>query len=782
MTIKAKLIANVLLTLAIIAAISLTSFFSMRFLQEKLSYLTEKSTPFQMRTFELQRELQGCIATLVKLNAARTINEYSLLQAEAEKSLETAADIQISLEKMSNSTHDVSNDLDKIALELFYAVEERINSDTAAAATNARVQQSLKESSDRLNNLDTSIRKLQADYSRSFAAALENTNTFSGKLRSIEELRNLVRELQLIAVTAQNAQKGSAALITKGKLKSVVGRISRNEYYTSNKSIAAITSGFTGMLAEYINLQSATLTQNNDESKNRAAASGKDLIYKLNDLFQTLDQETMLVRDELTLATGRQGSLFFQSGSANSILVANSELVALGLMLAGETNRLFTLDSLSALDKRDSEIRSLFAKINERVRMLDISLTRLNAADELKTLRAAAATLAAISNKIYSTDGIAATLKKKLNAIEQSNKSADKLRDIVIRQTAQGKESVSVARGEQEKSIVAMNDMIRRSLIQIVVIGLMTVVIGIFFGFWIYRSVLQPLRMVLGAVSRQQKHGIEKAHLAEAVSGGDLAQEGSISEAMTLDPAQMNKDEMGMVLIAVIGMNEAQIKLDKAFVGMTASLRSSRDEGIRRDRLKSGLYELNKILRNEQKTAELADRALAFLTTFLGAGVGIMYLYDEKEEMLQTLSTYAISRSGQLNDGFRLGESLAGQVAADRKMICLKAVPPDYLPITSALGEADPLNVVIMPIMHNDILVGVLEIGSFRPFDNDDFEFLNQSLEDIAIAINVNISRQLVNKLLEQTQHQAEELAVQQEELLQTNEELEKRARMLAGR
>lgn len=70
MTIKAKLIINALLTTAIIIAISLASFFSMRFLQEKLSYLTENSTPFQIRTTELQRELQLCITTLIKVNAA----------------------------------------------------------------------------------------------------------------------------------------------------------------------------------------------------------------------------------------------------------------------------------------------------------------------------------------------------------------------------------------------------------------------------------------------------------------------------------------------------------------------------------------------------------------------------------------------------------------------------------------------------------------------------------------------------------------------------------------
>jgi putative methionine-R-sulfoxide reductase with GAF domain len=752
MTIKTKLIANVLLTAAIIIAISLSSFFSFRFLQEKLSYLIEKSTPFQMRTIELQRELQECITTLTKVNAARTMTEYTTFRAEAEKSLALVENTQKSLEQMSNTAPEASGELVTIALEIFAASEERINSNNAATSANAKVLQRMKESTFRLNDLDASIRNLQLNYSKAFAVALENTGSFSDRLRNIEGLRNLVRELQLIAVTVQNAQSGSVLLIAKAKLKSVTSRITRNDYFKSNNSIATITTGFIDKLSEYIKHQTTIIAQNDGDSKSRAAEAGKDLLYKLNDLFQTLDQETMLVRDELTLAGGRQGSIFAQSSVANSILVANSELVALGLMVSAETNQLFALDSLAALDIRDSEIRSLFAKIRGREQILENSFIKLNSTKELKLLNTATASLSAINDEIYSVDGIVSTLKKKLKAIEQANVSADKLRNIVIKQSVKGNESVLTARSEQEKAIAAVNNMVRQSLSQILGIGSVAIVVGIFFGFWIYRSVLLPLRVVLDAVGRQQEQVTEKASLAEAVAGGDLTREVHVSEAISLDPAQMKKDEMGMVLNAVVGMSEAQVTLDRAFAGMTEALRTSRAEEDRRDRLKSGLHELHKIVRGEQNTVDLADRSLAFLATFLGAGVGIMYLYDSKDCMLQTLSTYAIPRSKRLNGGFRLGEGLAGQVASERKMVCLDAVPVDYLPIASALGNGNPLNVVIMPILHNDTLVGVLELGSFRRFSSDDFEFLDQSLEGIAIAININCSQQLVNELLEQAQ------------------------------
>lgn len=779
MTIKAKLITNGLVTAGIIVFISLSCFSSMRFIQDKLLYLAEKSAPFQIRTVEFQSGLQNSITSLIKVNAARNMTEYAASRAEAETSLQSIRDAQAALEKLSggSSPLTVSEELNPIANELFAAAEARISSDISAREVNARISQQVKESTLHLKELETHIHNLQVTHSVAFAKTLANTTQFSDRLRDLEELRNLVKDLLTISETASNANSTTTFLIAKGKATAILGRITRN------KQSKALPSAFKSLSAdahEFLQFQAATVTQKDGESKKWAQESFTELTEKINHLHLTLNQEIELAASHLETETRRQAEIFHQENSANATLLANSELVALGLLVTGEINQMFNLESVAELDKRGAETDHLFKKISEQVRVVETNLSGLNAMEELKILSATASSLAVIRTELYSANGIITTLKTKLNAIQQANGSADKLHAIVFRQSTKGSETVTAARSEQEESIVAVNDMTKRSLSRISTIGSVAIAIGILLSFWIYRSVMQPLGVILTAVRKQQTLGKEKASLAEAVAAGDLSREVSISEAMIIDPARVKSDEMGMVLNAVAGMSVAQSALDRAFAGMTASLRHSRDEDARRDHLKSGLHELNKILRDEQKTAELADDALAFMADFLGAGVGIMYLYDEEGELLQTLSTYAISREGRLNWGFRLGEGLPGQVALERKTIHLSAVPPDYLPISSALGTANPLNVVIMPMLHHEILVGVLELGSFTCFGDDDFEFLKQALEGIAIAIEVNSSRQRMSELLEKTQTQSEELLVQQEELQQTNDELAERARMLA--
>ncbi|MDZ4163888.1 MAG: hypothetical protein U1C55_02060, partial [Smithellaceae bacterium] len=65
MTIKTKLTINAVVVLFIVAAVAATSFLGMGFVKSKLFDLTERSTPYQMRSLEFQRAIQSTTADLV---------------------------------------------------------------------------------------------------------------------------------------------------------------------------------------------------------------------------------------------------------------------------------------------------------------------------------------------------------------------------------------------------------------------------------------------------------------------------------------------------------------------------------------------------------------------------------------------------------------------------------------------------------------------------------------------------------------------------------------------
>jgi CheY-like chemotaxis protein len=298
-------------------------------------------------------------------------------------------------------------------------------------------------------------------------------------------------------------------------------------------------------------------------------------------------------------------------------------------------------------------------------------------------------------------------------------------------------------------------------------------------AYGISRSVVNPLKQALDAIHSILSGSENKARLSEAIAAGDLSQNVVIAEPFTVDTNTLARDEAGTLLRDIAKMSAVQAIIDHSFNRMVTALRASRDEETARDWLKSGSNELNSLLRGDRQVDEMAAACLAYLCKHLGAGVGAFYFHNEKSRNLEIIATFALTRRKKLNRQIPLGEGLAGQAAREQKLICLTDVPRGYMPITFALGEVAPCNVAAVPLIHDNRVVGVVEIGSCRPFADRELDFLQQARESLAIGISVNITRRQVDELLLQTQSQSEELRLQQEQLQQTNEELEERAQIL---
>src|SRR5690606_27437295 len=128
---------------------------------------------------------------------------------------------------------------------------------------------------------------------------------------------------------------------------------------------------------------------------------------------------------------------------------------------------------------------------------------------------------------------------------------------------------------------------------------------------------------------------------------------------------------------------------------------------------------------------------------------------------------------------FGLGESLVGQAGLEQKLMVVEDLPSGYATVSSGLGEAVPVQVLLAPLILNGRLLGILELMAFRPFRAEDIELVRRGSDGMAIALNSALSRVQLSKALEQTQRQAEALERQQEELRATNEELEEQAAVL---
>jgi HAMP domain-containing protein/signal transduction histidine kinase/DNA-binding response OmpR family regulator len=215
---------------------------------------------------------------------------------------------------------------------------------------------------------------------------------------------------------------------------------------------------------------------------------------------------------------------------------------------------------------------------------------------------------------------------------------------------------------------------------------------------------------------------------------------------------------------------------------MIRNLRETTRQNAEQDWLKTNLAKFTRLLQGQRDLSAVSKMVLSELAPLVNAQHGVFYMMDEAKSgnpRLSLLSAYAYTGKQQLRTSWRLGEGLIGQCAYEKKRIMLTDVPGDYVKITSGLGEAAPLSIIVLPIVFENKVKAVVEMASFTLFSMIHQTFLDQLAESIGIVLNTIEANMRTEHLLKQSQSLTEELQSQQEELRSTNAELEDKARLL---
>jgi signal transduction histidine kinase/CheY-like chemotaxis protein/HAMP domain-containing protein len=216
---------------------------------------------------------------------------------------------------------------------------------------------------------------------------------------------------------------------------------------------------------------------------------------------------------------------------------------------------------------------------------------------------------------------------------------------------------------------------------------------------------------------------------------------------------------------------------------MIRNLRETTRQNAEQVWLKTNLAKFTRLLQGQRDLAAVSRLVLSELAPLIDASHGVFYLMTEGQHeppKLKLLSTYAYKENINVNDEWRLGEGLVGQCAYDKRRVLLTDVPSSYVAISSGLGAAAPLSIVVFPILFEAEVKAVVEMASFTPYSPIHQVFLDQLAESIGIVLNTIEANMRTEELLKQSQLLTQELQLQQEELRQTNEELEHKARLLA--
>jgi CheY-like chemotaxis protein/CHASE3 domain sensor protein len=191
--------------------------------------------------------------------------------------------------------------------------------------------------------------------------------------------------------------------------------------------------------------------------------------------------------------------------------------------------------------------------------------------------------------------------------------------------------------------------------------------------------------------------------------------------------------------------------------------------------IRSGHAGLAERVQGELRVEVVGERVLSFLTEYLAAPVGAVYLL-ERDRSLRRVAGYALASE---QEPVHPGDGLLGQAVTERRMLHVTDVPPEHLAVSSSLGRSTPRELVIMPAMADGRVHAVVELGFFHKVSPPERELLHRVSETLGVGIRSARDRSRLEELLEETTRQSGELQTQQEELRVSNEELEEQSRIL---
>lgn len=213
---------------------------------------------------------------------------------------------------------------------------------------------------------------------------------------------------------------------------------------------------------------------------------------------------------------------------------------------------------------------------------------------------------------------------------------------------------------------------------------------------------------------------------------------------------------------------ELQKKLDE--------INKSYKDEENRSWIASGLTEITNLMR-QAKSEKIFPELIEAITKYMSVAQGAIYMVKEdnnnQEQYIELEGCFAFDRRKFIEKKIRFGDGLLGQSCLEQEIIKINKVPDTFVEITTGLGDTPPNNLVIVPLIYDEKVMGVLEMLAYNPYSDYEVEFLQQLGENIASFISNNLINIKTKELLEQSQQQAEEMRAQEEEMRQNMEELQ---------
>ena len=151
--------------------------------------------------------------------------------------------------------------------------------------------------------------------------------------------------------------------------------------------------------------------------------------------------------------------------------------------------------------------------------------------------------------------------------------------------------------------------------------------------------------------------------------------------------------------------------------------------------LKTATAEVYNSTKGVTDLRELVSSITTVVSKELNVGVGLFYLnqglFENENDQLKLYASYAFRKRKGMSTSYFPGEGLVGQCALEKKTIVVSDIPDNYIEIVSGMGNTVPREIVVTPILHDEELIGIMELGILKPWNELQLEFIDELVSQL---------------------------------------------------
>jgi len=366
---------------------------------------------------------------------------------------------------------------------------------------------------------------------------------------------------------------------------------------------------------------------------------------------------------------------------------------------------------------------------------------------------------------------------KKFLAEEMIESEVIPATEILLSQLSNIKESLKSQKDDIDEKLI---DNFAEMIIVLTMLGLALLVIGLVFAFSIAKTVTEPIKYLRAVIDRLRKGELVKIDTTRILNDeiGDMAVSiSSMAEGLDRITSFAESIGDGKYDVEFNPLSDKDV-LGNALLEMQSKLRTVAQEDKKRNWSTSGLAQFGEILRSSNDNFEkLSNDIISNLVKYIEANQGALFIVDPEHEAegehMELAACYAWDKKKFLEKKIQKGEGLSGQAWLEGDIIYLTDVPDSYVSISSGLGESNPRSILIVPLRLNDEIHGVIEIASFKTYEQYEIEFIEKIGESIAATISSVKVNEKTARLLDESTMMTEQMRAQEEEMRQNMEALQ---------